>query len=65
MIFTATDLSVQAALGGIPVICYMPMAKLDMNPVNDSFIAGKAYDYLSLYETVKNTIRFSCEWDGN
>ena len=52
MLFTATDLSVQAALAGIPVICYMTMAKLDMNPVNDSFIFKKVYDDNSLYEAV-------------
>jgi len=56
MLFTATDLSVQAALGGIPVICYMPMAKLDMNPVNDSFISKKAYDDISLCDALRTIL---------
>ena len=56
MVFTATDLSVQAALGGIPVICYMPMAKLDMNPVNDSFISRKVYDDMSLCEALQDIL---------
>ncbi|MCD6459578.1 hypothetical protein J7L67_02795 [bacterium] len=56
MLFTATDLSVQAALSGIPVICYMPMAKLDMNPVNDKFIYTKVYGESSLCCAVKQAL---------
>ena len=57
MIFSATDLAVQAALMNLPVICYIPMGKLDMNPMDDSFITAKVFEQPALQNTILKLIR--------